>query len=327
MRCKMRSTTLNEGAWAKSEVNEGVIIAASGPQSSCVVSIHDNYYRCHFKLYLYLFKNTATSKNVIKKYTWPNLIGDIHVFHCYRFIVSYFTGSDMTVLYHLIVLSFFVSFDNCSERKTSCMYVNVAMVLDCSDLGLDYIPSGYKNVLDMRRNNISSVSEGTLLGLYPNLDLIDLRENPINCRKAIFSKIKVKVNCVVSTNTVQTKLLLSSQQFYYTTSTAMQMDLRTSKKCLRCVSTSTRPRQTWSSSLRIKLRGYSPPNGPEKLINIIVLATFIPTSILILSVCVYRFRSVRCFAPRVDKRSLEPVEMPQIGSTQTIDTTDSSLSI
>ena len=47
------------------------------------------------------------------------------------------------------------------------MYVNVAMVLDCSDLGLDYIPSGYKNVelrvLDMRRNNISSVSEGTLL--------------------------------------------------------------------------------------------------------------------------------------------------------------------
>jgi Leucine-rich repeat (LRR) protein len=50
------------------------------------------------------------------------------------------------------------------------------MVLDCSDLGLDYIPSGYKNVrvLDMSRNKISSVSEGTLLGLYPNLDLIDL---------------------------------------------------------------------------------------------------------------------------------------------------------
>ena len=165
-----------------------------------------------------LFKNTATSKNVIKKYTLPNLIGDIHLFECYRFIVSCFTGSDMTVLYHLIVLSFFVSFVNCSERKTSCMYVNVAMVLDCSDLGLDYIPSGYKNVcvLDMRRNNISSVSEGTLLGLYPN---IDLRENPINCRKAIFSKIKVKVNCVVSTNTVQTELLLASQQFYYTTIT------------------------------------------------------------------------------------------------------------
>ena len=276
-----------------------------------------------------LFKNTATSKNVIKKYTLPNLIGDIHVFDCYRFIVSCFTGSDMTVLYHLIVLSFFVSFVNCSERKTSCMYVNVAMVLDCSDLGLDYIPSGYKSVrvLDMRRNNICSVSEGTLLALYPNLDLIDLRENPINCRKAIFSKIKVKVNCVVSTNTVQTELLLSSQQFYYTTSTAMQMDLRTSKKCLRCVSTSTRPRQTLSSSLRIKLRGYSPPNGPEKLINIIVLATFIPTSIFILSVCVYRFRSVRCLAPRVDQRSVETVEMPQIGSTQTIDTTDSSLSI
>ena len=157
------------------------------------------------------------------------------------------------------------------------------MVLDCSDLGLDYIPNGYKNVrvLDMRRNNISSVSEGTLLGLYPN---IDLRENPINCHKAIFSKIKVKVNCVVSTNTVQTELLLSSQQFYYTTSTEMQMDLRTSKKCLRCVSTSTRPRQTLSSSLRIKLRGYPPPNGPEKLINIIALATFIPTSIFILSV-------------------------------------------
>ena len=130
------------------------------------------------------------------------------------------------------------------------MYVNVAMVLDCSDLGLDYIPGGYKNVrvLDMRRNNISSVSEGNLLGLYPNLDLIDLRENPINCRKAIFSKIKVKVNCAVSTNTVQTELLLSSQQFYYTTSTAMQMDLRASKKCLRCVSTSTLPRLTLSSS-------------------------------------------------------------------------------
>ena len=206
------------------------------------------------------------------------------------------------------------------------------MVLDCSDLGLDYIPGGYKNVrvLDMRRNNISSVSEGTLLGLYPNLVLIDLRENPINCRKAIFSKIKVKVNCVVSTNTVQTELLLSSQQFYYATSTAMQMDLRTSKKCMRCVSThctSTRPRQTLYSSLRIKLRGYSPPNGQEKLINIINLATFIPTSIFILSVCVYRFRSVRCWAPRVEQRSVETVEMPRIGSTQTIDTTDSSLSI
>ena len=167
------------------------------------------------------------------------------------------------------------------------------MVLNCCDLGLDYIPSRYKNVrvLDMRRNNISSVSEGTLPGLYPNLDLIDLRENPINCRKAIFSKIKVKVNCVVST--------------------AMQMDLRTSKKCLRCVSTSTRPRQTLSSSLRINLRGYSPRNGPEKLINIIVLATFIPTSIFILSVCVYRFRSVRCLAPRVDQRSVKTVEMPR----------------
>ena len=83
-------------------------------------------------------------------------------------------------------------------------------------------------------------------------------------------------------------------------------------------------RQTLSSSLRIKLRGYSPPNGPEKLINIIVLATFIPTSIFILSVCVYRFRSARCLAPRVDQESVETVEMPRIGSTQTIDTTDSS---
>ena len=33
------------------------------------------------------------------------------------------------------------------------------------------------------------------------------------------------------------------------------------------------------------------------------------------------------FGPRVDQRSVETVEMPRIGSTQTIDTTDSSLLI
>jgi hypothetical protein len=43
------------------------------------------------------------------------------------------------------------------------MYVNVAMVLDCIDLGLDYIPNGYKDVrvLDMRRNN--KIMSGAIL--------------------------------------------------------------------------------------------------------------------------------------------------------------------
>jgi hypothetical protein len=55
MPCKMRSTMLNADAWATCELNAKVHLAASSLQSPSVVSIHDNYYRCHFKLYPYLY--------------------------------------------------------------------------------------------------------------------------------------------------------------------------------------------------------------------------------------------------------------------------------
>lgn len=109
------------------------------------------------------------------------------------------------------------------------------MLLDCSNQGLNEIPvpkAEYMKstrLLNLRKNNISQISEETVIKLYPGLVLVDLRENPINCDRMNFKKIKVKADC---------EALLSSVTYLYMPSWTILSSLsKTTVKCCKTSST------------------------------------------------------------------------------------------
>ena len=80
-----------------------------------------------------------------------------------------------------------------------CKKVQFVGLVDCSDLGLTELPKMDKDitvkVLDLRKNNIKAITESSLLAIFPNIVVVDLRENPLDCKKIQFTKLQVKSDC------------------------------------------------------------------------------------------------------------------------------------
>ena len=68
-----------------------------------------------------------------------------------------------------------LAFINCIPQDTSvCVYVKLAMIMDCSDRGFERLPmpeAKHKTekivVLDLKRNNVSLAAEKNVLRHYP----------------------------------------------------------------------------------------------------------------------------------------------------------------
>ena len=98
-----------------------------------------------------------------------------------------------------------------------CKKVQFVALVDCSDLGLTELPKMDKDtnikVLDLRKNNIIAITESSLLAIFPNIVVVDLRENPLDCTKIKFTKMRVKSDCTtrhVSSATVSINGTFSS---------------------------------------------------------------------------------------------------------------------
>ena len=80
-----------------------------------------------------------------------------------------------------------------------CKEVQFVGLVNCSDLGLTELPKTDKDikvkVLDLRKNNIKAITESSVLVIFPNIVVVDLRENPLDCKKIQFTKLQAKGNC------------------------------------------------------------------------------------------------------------------------------------
>jgi hypothetical protein len=244
----------------------------------------------------------------------------------------------MAALIHFTVFCFLLAFVTCIPMKMQCKYIKVAMILDCANRGLNQIPvPGPKEknrlvrVLDLRKNNITSGFENVVLQLYPGLVMIDFRENPIDCTRFVFSKVKIMVDCKSMTRTVRTNMVSTSavyntpfsQNCYRTNSATMVSSL-----CQTCVSIRKKRFQLpWSISSIVKSSDNSPYVRDGKT-KIILLTTIIPIIFFIaLSIIIYRLCS-RCTSRQITQEHNQNVETFQMGSlaTTTTNDTDESLS-
>ena len=131
------------------------------------------------------------------------------------------------LLFILITLSFVrASTAKCIERQRF-------KLLDCTDMslkttnGLLYGTKPWVYVIDLRRNLLVWINDTLLLSVFPNLQLVDLRENPnIDCRLILELKISVRSDC-------KTKALLTTQQsILQTTSLAVPSTSLTTQQSL-----------------------------------------------------------------------------------------------
>jgi hypothetical protein len=207
-------------------------------------------------------------------------------------------------------------------------------MLDCADQGLNKIPMpravrkhGLVMVLDLRRNNISSVHESTVLKIYPRLAYLDLRDNPIDCSDIKFSKIKVKSDCKTTTYIYLnpssersiTKSMLASQNYSKTKSVNLNL-VSMANSTAKCCKTENGFQSTRSVSSAVKLgmNTWVSENGKTK---IILLSTLIPVVVLlIVSIGIYGLRSPRCHRRTINEHVITDLNMEQIGSTGTLDT-------
>jgi hypothetical protein len=88
-------------------------------------------------------------------------------------------------------------------QQRSCKLVKFVGVLDCVNVGLQNVPILKKDrdavkVLDLRQNNITKL-DSKIITTYPNLKLIDVRENPHVCG-GVFISVTVKSDCEIRTN-------------------------------------------------------------------------------------------------------------------------------
>ena len=84
------------------------------------------------------------------------------------------------------------------DRHLPCKLIKIARLLDCIDRGLTEVPF-YKNgtivrVLDLRKKNLSKIDENILV-TYPNLALVDVRQNPKICGNINVENVIVKSDC------------------------------------------------------------------------------------------------------------------------------------
>ena len=83
-----------------------------------------------------------------------------------------------------------------------CIQKQRLKLLDCTDMslktteGLLYGTTPRVYVVDLRRNLLVWINDTLLLSVLPNLQLVDLRENPnIDCRLVLELKIGVRSEC------------------------------------------------------------------------------------------------------------------------------------
>ena len=85
------------------------------------------------------------------------------------------------------------------DRHQTCKLIKIARLLECIDRALTEVPF-YKNgnIVRVRKNNLSKIDENILV-TYPNLALVDVRQNPKICGNINVEHGIVKRDCPTNT--------------------------------------------------------------------------------------------------------------------------------
>ena len=105
----------------------------------------------------------------------------------------------------------FLAFLIGSSSALICREQRRINLLDCSGLQLVFVPHFkqpqiWVRALDLRRNDIVSVNFSSLLVDFPNLQRLDLRQNPYDCASLDF--IEVRSDCVTPVTVVTPAITL-----------------------------------------------------------------------------------------------------------------------
>ena len=251
---------------------------------------------------------------------------------CHRVAGSFRPILKMTTLVYFLGLFFILAFaSDCMCRDTSvCKYSKLASILDCSDQGFNQIPvpgAKYKKlkitVLDLRRNNVSFISEKEVLELYPGVVVVDIRDNPVKCGQLVLSRIQIKSNC----REIQYIHPSSVEYSLHTTSCSKAMDLGYTVREQECRSCNKKnafdSAQTVPNTVLISSNSSS-SFADNNQTKIVLIATIIP--ILLLSFIIFGVCTHRC-QQRTNVQDTGVIEMSQIGSsTTTVNTQHSTVS-
>jgi hypothetical protein len=114
----------------------------------------------------------------------------------------------MVALLLLVLLHGFLVYG----KQQGCKLVRFVGVLDCVNVGLQNVPIIQKDrdavkVLDLRQNNITKL-DSKIMAAYPNLKLIDVRENPRICG-GVFVSVTVKSDCKMNKSYLPSSYTLS----------------------------------------------------------------------------------------------------------------------
>ncbi len=235
----------------------------------------------------------------------------------------------------VFVLFFLFPFINCVPQDTTdCVYVRMVKIMDCSDQGFDRLPvPGAKHktekiiVMDLRRNNVSFVSEKDVLQQYPGLVVLDIRDNPIKCDELVFSRIRIISNCKICE--LSCRKTRSMDNGYtvntiYPTQTASSVSLKF-RASMKPSLLSVKNKQT-ASSVSLKFKASMKPSllsVKNKQTTILLLSTIIPAlAIILLSGIMLWFRMCTC-RQRVDTQDTE-MEMSQINPSLAVNTKHST---
>ena len=244
--------------------------------------------------------------------------------------------SNMAKFVHSLVLFFIFAFVcDCICQDTSvCTYSKLALILDCSDQGFDQVPvpgAKHKNlkiiVLDLRKNNVSFIFEKEVLQLYPGLVVLDIRDNPVKCGQLVFSRIQVKSNCRDIKYIHPSSVQYSSHTACCSKTQSMDLGYTVRKpECRSCGKTNSfHYAQTASNTALIPPKP-SPSFADNNQTKIFLIATIIPTVVLLLSFIILGVCRHRC-RQRTNVQDTGMMEMNQIGSsTTTVNTQHSTVS-
>ena len=229
----------------------------------------------------------------------------------------------MAKFVHSLVLFFIFAFVcDCIRQDTSvCIYSKLALILDCSDHGLDQIPvpgAKHKNlkiiVLDLRKNNVSFIFEKEVLQLYPGLVVLD---NPLKCGQLVFSRIQVKSNCREIKYIHPSSVQYNSHTACSSKTQSMDLGYTVRKpECRSCGKTNSfHYVQTASNTVLIPSKP-SPSFADNNQTKIFLISTIIPTVVLLLSFTILGVCRHRC-RQRTNVQDTRMTEMSQIGSSTT----------
>ena len=109
------------------------------------------------------------------------------------------------VRFFIVFSSLTLIITNGDERP--CTFFRPLGILDCVDQGLRHVPilqDGRRDVkvLDLRQNNISTIGN-TVLTIYPNLKIVDLRHNPNVCGRINLVGVTIISDCPILTTSLK----------------------------------------------------------------------------------------------------------------------------